>query len=316
MNWLGEQLFGLLSLLLLVTFLLLLTSPFETLGWWAGWSQKEDSPHEPLPAPSDSPAEGPFAVYLTGVAGFSGDFLSRRERGFLERLQSRIPSLVMIEDVFPFSASNNPLDGDRLLRFLWTWLHQWRLKVPNNVFDLLIVIRNVCQVLVSADPRYGPVYNLGVAREVSERLLQRGYPVLKGEPVYLIAYSGGAQIAAGIAPYLRDNLGADVRLVGLGPVFTDDPAIEAVSSCLALLGDTDNFVPRMGWLFYPGRWGWLRFSAWNRWVRSGRLRIHRCGPMWHVGRRDYFSRSALLEDGTTTFADHSADLVAAELRRP
>jgi hypothetical protein len=198
---------------------------------------------------------------------------------------------------------------------LWTWLHQWRLRVPNNVFDLLIVIRNVCQVLVSADPRYGPVYNLGVAREVSERLLQRGYPAHTGKPVFLIAYSGGAQIAAGIAPYLRDNLGADVRMVGLGPVFTDDPDVAAVSSCLALLGNTDNFVPGLGWLFYPGRWSWLRHSAWNRWVASGKLRIHRCGPMWHVGRRDYFSRSALLENGTS-FADHCADLVAAELQRP
>lgn len=312
MTWLLDQLWALLQLLLLITFVIWVTSPLETLGWWAGWSQQADHAQEALPPPSDSPQEGPFLVYFTGVAGFSGDFLSRREHGFLERLHRRIPGLITIEDVFPFSASNNPLDGDRLLRWLWSWLHRWRLKLPNNIFDVLIVIRNVAQVLVSADPRYGPVYNLGVAREVSRRLLERGYE--PGRPVHLLAYSGGAQICVGIAPYLKENLRAEVRLIGLGPVFTDDPGILSVDSCLAILGDTDNFITGLGKLFYPGRWRMLRFSAWNRWLDRGLLRIVRSGPMWHVGRRDYFSRSALLPNGTP-YAERCAELVSEEILR-
>jgi hypothetical protein len=167
-------------------------------------------------------------------------------------------------------------------------------------------------VLVSADPRYGPVYNLGVAREVARSLGRQGYPVHQGVPVYLLAYSGGAQIAVGIAPYLRDNLGARVVVLGLGAVLTDDPSITAVHRLVNLQGSADWVVPRLGQIFYPGRW--LPYSAFNRFVRQGRLEVKECGPIWHVGRRDYFSRSAQLDDGTS-FADHCADLVAAEMKK-
>lgn len=307
-SWILDQLGGLLQLVLALTFLLLLCSPFETLGWYAGWTRSRAADEIPPPTDPETGGDGPFLVYLTGVAGFSGAFLARRERGFLDRLRARLPGLRVVDDVFPFSVNNNPLDGDRPLRALWNWLHQRRQRLPNNVFDVLIVIRNICQVLVSADPRYGPAYNGGVAREVARRLSAQGFPV--GGEVTLLAYSGGAQIAVGMAPELRRLLGARIRVVSLGGVYTDDPGVASVLSITDLRGSRDWFVPAIGGLFYPGRWPWLASSVWNRWRRAGHFRILPCGPMLHVGRQDYFSRSARLADGRS-FADACADQVAA-----
>ena len=283
-----------------------LSSPFEALRWWAGWKKPP-----PLEAEPESPGEGPFGVYLTGVAGFSGDFLSRRERGFLERLAARVPGLQMVDDVFPYSATNNPLDGDRLLRALWVWLQKWRLRVPNNVFDLLIIMHNIGQTLVSSDRRYGPAYNSGVARAVAQRLRQKGHR--GGQTVSLITYSGGAQIAVGIAPYLKRMLACPVVVISLGGVYTDDPGIRAVDHVYDFKGTRDFILPTLGWLLYPGRWRLAFFSPWNRARRSGKMTWTACGPLTHIGAGDYFSAKRQLPDGTL-YAEQSAALVASLLR--
>ncbi len=309
MSWVWQHLLGLWNLFWLIVLVIVFTSPFETLGWWAGWSRKRDRPEEPA-RPSSEPSDGPFLVYLTGVAGFSGEFLARRERGFLDRLRQRLPGARIVDDVFPFSATNNPLDGDRLFRWLWVWLQERRLKLPNNIFDVLIVVRNIAQTMVSSDPRYGPVYNLGVARELAASLLRQGYPPHRGVPVTIVAYSGGAQIGIGAAPYLKRNLGARVRVISLGGVMTDDPGILAVESLIDLKGTRDRLVPALGWLAYPGRWRPVTFSPWNRARRAGRIQFRACGPMTHVGGSDYFSRKATMPDGTC-YGDYVADQVAS-----
>lgn len=286
MSWL-INLIALFGLLLLVSALL---SPFEAMGWWAGWTRRTLT-QVPSPPPDQGEVAPYYVVYFTGVAGFSGDFLARRERGFLERLEAELPGTEVICDVFPFSVNNNPLDGDRLLRNLWSWLQARRLALPNNVFDVLIVVRNMFQFLVSADRRYGPVYNLGVAREVARRLRQAGFPVGSGQTLYLLAYSGGAQIAVGAAPFLKQQLGCRVEIVALGGVFSDDEAIEQVDLVHSLRGSRDYWVPDLGALIFPGRWRFMPYSAWNRTRRAGKIR-HLCpGPTTHVGKDDYFSRN-------------------------
>lgn len=303
MSWIGERLWLLWCFFWALSLFVALGSPFEALRWWAGWKRP---PAEPLPPP-EAPGDGPFVVYLTGVAGFSGDFLSRRERGFLERLKARLPGLRVVDDVFPYSATNNPLDGDRLLRALWVWLQKWRLRIPNNVFDLLIIMHNIGQTLVSSDRRYGPAYNSGVARAVAQRLQQKGFQT---QPVYLVTYSGGAQIAVGMAPYLKEILQSPVRVISLGGVYTDDPGILAVDRVVDFKGTRDHIMPGIGWLLYPGRWRAAFFSPWNQARRQGKLHWHACGPISHIGSGDYFSAKRQLADGTP-YAEQSANLVAA-----
>jgi hypothetical protein len=50
----------------------------------------------------------------------------------------------------------------------------------------LIDWRNLTQVFVSMDPRYGPIYNKGVADKLAAGLVRHGYPVGSRAPVTLI----------------------------------------------------------------------------------------------------------------------------------
>lgn len=289
-----------------------LLSPFETLGWWAGWSQRREESNPialaPTPLWRRDRTTDQYLVYLTGIAGFSGEFLGRRELGFLERLQARLPEAVIIHDVFPFSATNNPLDGDRLLSRLWAWLQQRRLRNPHTVLKNLIAIRNILQVAVSADPRYGPIYNVGVAREIVRSLLDEGYPPGAGVPITLVGVSGGGQIALGTVRYLVEALQVPVYVIAVAGVLSDDPSISCVEHLYQLKGSKDR-VPLMGEILYPGRWPMLRYSAWNKARQEGKITVIDTGPMTHMGHDEYFSRSAVLSTGQS-HADHTAEIIA------
>ena len=84
---------------------------------------------------------------------------------------------------FPFSVTNNPLNGERSLGWLWQRIHNSRLGRRGSVLAMLIFVRNLFQVGVSSDPRYGPIYNVGVARELMRSLLRHGYPPDSGIPI-------------------------------------------------------------------------------------------------------------------------------------
>jgi hypothetical protein len=313
MNWLVDLLILVALAAGLVVFVVALLSPLEALGWWAGWSRQELEPDEPIaglagPDQPAIPAADYYVVYLTGIGGFSGQFLGRREVGFLERLRARLPGAVIVSDVFPFSVTNNPLNGNRILARLWQWIQTRRLKNPHNVLKNLISIRNILQVAVSADPRYGPIYNVGVAREIVRSLARRGYPAGSGQPITLIGVSGGGQIALGAARYLNLALHAPIRIISVAGVLSDDRGINYVEHVYHLNGSRDR-VPRLGAILYPGRWPIFRRSSWNLAQAEGRITVIPTGPMTHMGPEEYFSRSAFLPSGQS-YADHTADIVA------
>jgi hypothetical protein len=77
-----------------------------------------------------------------------------------------------------------------------------------SVLGLLVNIRNVLIVGVSADKRYGPLYNQGIAQVVYNGLVKNGYQVGSGTPVTFIGYSGGGQMSCACAPYLKRALSA------------------------------------------------------------------------------------------------------------
>lgn len=292
-----DWLLQLLGIALILVLLVALLAPFEAMGWWGGWMPWDLEPSVPRDRPPalEEPAEH-YLVYLTGIAGYSGEFLARREEAFLSDLQAGLPGTRIVSDVFPFSVNNNPLNGERLLRVLWEWLHRRRTRQPAVVYDVLIVLRNLFQVAVSADPRYGPIYNVGVARELVQSLRRHGYPEEGGVPVTLVAYSGGAQIAVGVSRFLARTLDAPLRIVALGGVMRDDPGLQDVRHLYQLQGSRD-FLPWLASLVFPGRWRFLPWSPWNQARREGRVTFLDPGPIEHVGRRDYFSRKATLPDG-------------------
>ena len=100
-----------------------------------------------------------------------------------------------------------------------------------NLLTRLIDWRNLTQVLVSMDPRYGPIYNAGGARSLYAALVNHGYVAASGAPVVLIGYSGGAQVCLGAATYLKPALDAPLTVVSLGGAVGSDRGLESSTTC-------------------------------------------------------------------------------------
>jgi hypothetical protein len=63
-------------------------------------------------------------------------------------------------DVFPFSVQNQSMTSERVLGCLWGWINAQRLRKGRLRFTGdLILLRNILYTAVSADRRYGPIYN-------------------------------------------------------------------------------------------------------------------------------------------------------------
>lgn len=317
MDFIFNPLFSLLSLALLLVFVMALVSPFEALGWWSGWSQRhleQEAGDDSLPLEPKTQAEADhYVVYLTGIGGFSGEYLATREITFLQRLEEELPGQsVIVRDVFPYSVTNNPLSGERQLTWLWQWLHKRQLKNPNDVWVFVIVLRNLFQVAISSDPRYGPINNLGVAREIGRSLLQTGYQPGSGKAITLIGYSGGGQISVGVARYLNKAFEAPIRIFSLGGVIGDDPGIDEVEHLYQITGAKD-FFPGVGDFFFPGHWPLLSYSPWNKAKRQGRITVIDPGPtVTHVGGADYFSESVKLPTGQSHM-DRTLEIIVAKM---
>ena len=313
MDMILNPLFYLITLALVLFFVTAMFAPFEALGWWAGWSKNEvesESINKLTSTPVDAAEEADwYLFYLTGIGGFSKDYLAEREGNFVKYLGERLPGkAVVARDVFPFSVSNNPLNGERFLTRMWNWIHNKQLKNPNNVFVFFVVIRNLFQVAISSDPRYGPINNLGVAQEVSRSLLEKGYRPGSGKPIYLLGYSGGAQVSAGITRYLHKTLEAPVYIFTMGGVISDDPGLDDMEHLYQLIGGQD-FFPKVGAAAFPGRWPILPYSHWNKAKSQGRISAINAGEnVIHTGPTDYFSETATLPDGQTHM-DHTVQIV-------
>ena len=288
-------------------------SPFEALGWWSGWSERQVEPEaiadNPHVEKEDLPEADHHVVYLTGIGGFSGEWLGDREIHFVDTLAERLPGeTIVVRDVFPFSVTNNPLSGERQLAKLWQWIHARQVKNPMDVFTFIIVLRNLFQVAISSDPRYGPINNVGVASAIGESLLQKGYRPDSGKPITLFGYSGGAQIAVAVARYLHKAFEAPIRVFTFGGVMGDDPGMENVDHLYQLIGGKD-FFPKVGAVAFPGRWPILKYSTWNKALADDRITVFDAGPdTIHTGPTDYFSPTAILENGKSHL-DNSLDFI-------
>ncbi|MCB0164205.1 MAG: CAAX protease [Anaerolineae bacterium] len=308
-----NPLFSLLFWGFILIIILAFISPFEALGWWAGWNKRQletESLAPPTLEPDAQPDADYYVVYLTGIGGFSGAWLGDREAHFLDLLAERLPGqTVIVRDVFPFSVSNNPLNGERLLTRLWNWIHKRQIKNSADIFTFFIVIRNLFQVAISSDPRYGPINNLGVAQEISRSLLEKGYQPGSGKTITLIGYSGGAQVSLGVTRYLHRTLEAPVQIFTFGGVMSDDPGLDDAEHLYQLIGGKD-FFPKVGAIFFAGRWPLLSYSHWNKAQSQGRISAIDAGAnVVHTGATDYFSQTAALPDGQSHM-DHSIEIIS------
>jgi hypothetical protein len=272
-------------------------SPFELLGWWAGWfgekiydggvPRKDEPPIQPNP--------NAYLIFISGVGKATGETLSYREQEFLRRLASALPDTVIISDLFPYSVNNLPLTGQPFFARLWRWALRRKLNGP-VLAGYLINIRNIWQLMISADKRYGPMYNQAVGEVMVHGLLRYGYDPEEPCPVFLMGYSGAGQLAVGPAIYLKEWLRAPVYIISLGGVFASDPSLNAADHLYYLYGQKDS-VHQWG-LLAPGRWPMTVASDWNRARRRGKVTMVDMGPMGHTGRGGYLDHKMALPDGT------------------
>lgn len=298
--------------------------PVTVLVWWAGWIRRA-GPAPARPAPGEPPAvaaahaispqaaaaptAGPFLVYFSGVGDISDVYQSRYEDDLLDAVRARVPGLVVITDVFGFAVDNLSMTSQRRLGWFWAWVHDVRLRKGSLLkrAGLLINLRNILHISVSADSRYGPIYNYSVAEMTLQGLLRHGYRLGSGAPIALLGFSGGAQIALATAGYVAATLRAPVQVIALGGIMNSSPSLRAVTRLTLLYGGGDRVQRIPDWIF-PARWPLFRNSEWNRALAAGKIRRICLGPMGHTKRNSYLDGTVYAADGRS-YRDVTADAI-------
>lgn len=289
--------------------------PVSVLTWWAGWARRAGPATVPAAPVLAEPRPGPFLVYLSGVGDISGEYQTRYEDELLDAVAARVPGLVVVTDVFAYSVRNLSMTSQRELGWFWAWVHAVRLGKggPLKKVGKLIQLRNMLHIAVSADRRYGPVYNYSVAEMILQGLVRHGYAPGCGAPVTLLGYSGGGQIALATAQYVRATLRAPVQVISLGGIMNSSGSLATISGLTHLYGTADKAQFRADWLF-PARWPLFQGSQWNRALAAGRIRRVCLGPMGHAGRGSYMDATLHVADGRS-YRDITADTITAQINR-
>jgi hypothetical protein len=303
--------------LLLVLVVAAMVVPLTVLIWWAGWSRRAESPvsNAPaVPATQQPPSPGPFLVYLSGVGDISDEYQTSYEDDLLAEVAARVPGLVVTSDVFAFSVDNLGMTSQRSLGWFWAWINKERLRKGSLLRPVghLIDLRNILQLTVSADARYGPIYNYSVAEIILQSLMRHGYVPGSGAPVALLGYSGGGQIALATAEYVKATLQAPVQVISMGGLMNSSRSLQTIERLTHLYG-THDYAQRVADWVFPKRWPIYKQSDWNRAIAEGRLERICLGPMGHTGRKSYLDGTVKVGDGRS-YRDVTADAIAELVR--
>jgi hypothetical protein len=294
-----------------------LISPLDALSWWAGWRPRpsyEGSAAEPIAGAAS--AEAPTAAtyyfaYLSGIGEASSTWHLPDEVEFVARLGAALPHAVVINDVFPYSVTKRTLGDQRGVGWLWRLVDHVRRHNPDALVGILVNVRNLFQVAVSADPRYGPFFHLGMAAALRDACTAHGYRIGSGQRVVLLGYSGGGQVSIGTAPYLAELLRAPILVISIGGVMASDPGVLRLEHLYHLHGAEDT-VQRLG-LCFIGRWPIVKGSDWNQARAQHRITFVGMGPVAHNGPKGYFGPERL-PDGPSHL-DQTVQTVVDLVRR-
>ena len=288
-----------------------LVAPYESLAWWGGWYGdciKEDlKTKSALSKLQEQDSKQHFVVYLTGIGGTSPTEYSELELNFISTLERKLPDAKLITDVFPYASSNLPLTGGRSFSWFWRLLRDLKSKGYLGMFGFIINIRNLWQVLVSSDRRFGPIYNTASAQIIYNKLVENGYNSASGIPVTLIGYSGGGQIATGAAALLKQTIKAPVHVISLGGVMSSNKGIVELNSLNHIFGSKDT-TQRLGYIIFPGRYPIFPWTGWNKARQKGIINKYNIGPMVHTGKKGYLDDNAELNE-EQSFLDKTVDTV-------
>ncbi|MEM8630006.1 MAG: hypothetical protein AAGF74_02100 [Pseudomonadota bacterium] len=276
---------GILTIILVAIVVTLLLAPLETLqaAHYPGSTEKEEENTLPQGERDAAPV---FVVFVSGIGSISGDALLEAETRFLDRLDAAVPDARIVRDVFPYAPSGRPLlTGQRVFSGFWRLVGRMRAE-GSGLLGIVLNLRNLYQVMVSADSRYGPLYSNSIAHIAADRLRAAGYSFGSGTPIVLLGSSGGAQISAGAAQFLGQLTGGHISIVTFGGIMSSDPGLTDVDEVVSYYGDSDP-VYRLGRIVFPGRWPVLANSVWNRALADGTLHEISIGGMVHSGAGGY-----------------------------
>ncbi|MGC1310230.1 MAG: hypothetical protein WA885_23620 [Phormidesmis sp.] len=292
-----------------------LLSPFEALGWWAGWYGDGIETHIACKVPAQLSASAAksseavkaetvlpsrYVIYLDGISQSCVDY-PVRVQNFLDTLAASLPpDMVFIQDIMAYSALNRPLTMQRPFATFWRWVNRVETWNPRSPLDIFINLRNTFQVAVSTDNRYGPVFNRGTAQVILNSLRQRGYR--PGTPITLLGYSGGAQVALGAVTYLKyalDNV--PIEVISLSGVISGNNGIAFIDRLYHLKGDRD-LLAQIGAMMFPKRWPLMAWSSWNLAKLEGRIQLISLGPVSHNGPTGPIDPLAQLPNGNSHLA--------------
>ncbi|MEM7126158.1 MAG: hypothetical protein AAF702_07515 [Chloroflexota bacterium] len=305
---------GLFGLAIILIILSAALAPFETMGWWAGWFgdkiYDEPIPSDGLLRKVDTDSNC-YILFLSGVGRTSTLTLSFREKSFLERMARRLPNAVVIDDVFPYSVNNLSLTKQPYFARFWQKALKWKMRGPRFAGNL-INMRNIFQVLISADKRYGPMYNQGIAEVLLNGLNRYDFDPNGNTPIFLVASSGAAQIAVGASHYLKGWVNVPLYIVSVGGVFGSEPGLLTADHTFHFYGERDTAVR---WSFLDaGRWPFNSGSFWNQARRQGRITTVNLGDFCHTGRGSYLDFKGKLSDGRSP-VDVTADTVSEVIQQ-
>ncbi len=295
-----------------------LLSPFEALGWWAGWygdgietyveyppatigsdaestvAGRGELPMQLSASRADAPKPTRYIVYLDGISQSSVDY-PKRVQNFLNTLEAALPpDMVFIQDIMAYSALNRPLTVQRPFSRFWRWVNHIEDWNANSPLDIFVNLRNTFQVAVSTDNRYGPVFNRGTAQVILNSLRQRGYS--GGVPITLLGYSGGAQVALGAVTYLKYALGVPIEIISLSGVVSGNNGVAFIDRLYHLKGDRD-LLAQIGAMMFPKRWPIMSWSNWNIAKEEGRVQLISLGPVSHNGPKGPIDPVSTLANG-------------------
>jgi predicted Abi (CAAX) family protease len=304
----------------LITFIFAgLLVPFEALGWWAGWYGEEVNtnlhPGELVgDLPTDTSASG-YVIYLDGIAQAKFEYLADATN-LVEELEKVLPDdILIIKGLMPYSPINRPLTEDGIFSFFWRFVNHIQVSKAGGVIgflmSLIIQLRNVIVVAISADLRYGPIYNQGTAQVMYNSLINHGYQPDSGVPITLVGYSGGTQIALAAAPYLKRALKAPIDVISISGVFSGNNNILTLEHFYHFVGDKD-LLERLGAIIFFQRWKIAFLSYWNRAKKYGKVTITSLGPVGHNDAGGPLDKHTELPDGRSYFqqtVDYVAEII-------
>ncbi|MCU0548236.1 MAG: hypothetical protein MUC48_02700 [Leptolyngbya sp. Prado105] len=287
-------------------------APVTTIVWWLNQTaeslgleqEDEEKPDVLLQSAAVSPVSkiDCYLVFLPGVGNFSSDEITEGERQFVDQLAARHSNCVAVRDVFPYSVANLGLD-EGFSSAVWQTA-----KDSESLAYALIQIRNLWRFAISADDRYGPVYNLSIAHTIVDRMNAAHRIARSDRPINLIllSTSGGTQVALGAAPHLNHWINARVTVVSIGGDFDGRAGFNEVDHVYHLWGDRD-WITQLPRVVFPARWRIVSGSPVNQARQQERYTVCNIGDQEHSGSEGYFGDAIAFNQ--TSHLQHTIDQV-------